>query len=518
MKRLIQSLVTLGLVAAVFALSACDLTELNENPNQATSAEPGELLTNAQLDFASMYWRDYPGAYWMRYAQHLATNQYTTGDRFGFPSNRQSANNFNFNQAYLVLNDLQEVIRLNRNSPDETNAFGPPANQIAIAKVMKAFVYQYLTDQYGPIPFAEALQGQSEGTFSPAYTSQQEVYTGLITMLTEASDSIQTEPAALESGDLIYGGDMSKWKKFANALKMRVAMRMSDVAPDAAATALNEAINAGAFTANADNAAIPFSASPPHQNPIFGNYNDGRDDWAAPQALTTVMNNTQDPRRSAFFADANPDQTGHQTNGFPYGLSEENAQALFTNPDRNFSRPSPRVREPDFPALLMLYDEVAFIKAEAAIRSDLNVPAIGPSPSQLYETAITASLNRWGVTNETTINNFLGNIEMPSSGSFSIERNLGVQKWVAQYLQGMQAWSTWRRLDFQGVLQVPPGNPGGSAFDREIAVRMNYPPDEETLNGNNLDDAINNMLGGGGGSDNQGQLLWWDTEYRSPQP
>lgn len=518
MKRLAQIIATAGVVVVLLVVSGCDLTEMNENPNEATQATPVELLTNAQLDFASLYWRDYAGAYWMRYAQHLTTNQYTTADRYGFPSSRQAANNFNFNEAYLVLNDLEEIKRLNRRTPEDTRGFGPPANQIAVAKIMQAYVFQYLTDQYGPVPFTEALQAQGEGNFAPAYSGQEEIYNSLLTMLTEASDSIKTGSAALASGDLVYGGEMAKWKKFANALKMRVAMRMSDQAPSTAETAINEAISAGTFSSNDDNAVVPFSSSPPHQNPIYGNYSDGRDDWAAPQALTSIMNDTQDPRRPAFFEDANADKAGHQANGFPYGLPQEEAQALFTNPDQHFSRPSQQVRAPDFPCILMQYDEVAFIKAEAAIRSDLNV-SFSESNDQLYQTAITASVNRWGVTNETVINNFLGRLEMPSSGSFSVAQDLGVQKWVAQYLQGMQAWSTYRRLDFQGVLQVPPGNPGASAFGKQIAVRMTYPPDEETLNGSNVGAAVSNLLGGSGaGTDDQGVLLWWDTEYKPPQP
>jgi hypothetical protein len=521
MKRLTRRLVLTGLVAGVLALGGCDLTDMNTNPNQATDAKPGELLTNAQLDFASLYWRDYAGAYWMRYAQHLTTNQYTTTDRFGFASSEQNSNNFNFNQAYLVLNDLQEIIRLNRNSPGDTEAFGAPANQIAIAKIMKAYVYQYLTDQYGPVPFDSALAGQSAGEFSPSYTSQPDVYSGLITMLTEASDSIQTGGTAMASGDLIYSGEMSKWKKLANALKMRVAMRMSDQRPQMAATAINEAVNAGAFASNDDNAEVPFG-SPPYQNPIFENYNSGRDDWAAPQALTTFMNDRNDPRRPAYFTDANPNTSAYEVNGFPYGLPQDEAQPLFTDQTTNFSRPSMRVRQPDFPAILMLYDEVQFIKAEAKIRSDMSVPAITQSADALYESAITGSMNYWGVSDQTAINSYLSGVPMPSDSNFDLEQNLGVQKWAAQYLQGIQAWSTWRRMDFQNVLQVPPGNPGESAFGKQIAVRMAYPPDEQTLNGDNLEDAITNMLGGSGVSgpeaEDQGVRLWWDTEYRPTNP
>ena len=524
MNRVLQTLVIVSLVAMGLAVGGCDLTDLNENPNAPSSANPDELLTQAQQDLADIIWNDYSGGFWMRYGQHLTTNQYTEGDRFQYPSRRAGANNSNWADLYYVLNDLQQIVRLNRQSPGEVNAFGPNANQIAIAKILQAYTFQWMTDVWGPIPFTEALGGRDTGNFAPAYTGQQQIYTALIDSLTSASQMIDTGSPALATGDLVYGGDMSKWKKLANALKMRVAMRMSDQMPNDAAEWINEAIQAGAFEDNTDNALIPFGSSSPYENPLWHQYNvEGRDDWAAPQGIVGVMNRTDDPRRRAFFEDADADSAGNQFNGFPYGLPGGEAQSLFTNVDRDFSRPGPRARgSATEPAILMLYDEVLFIKAEAALRSDMSVPSINQSGEQLYRDALTASIRRWTgdvvpAATDAEINNFLSQLDMPGSGAFSIEQDLGVQKWIALYLQGVQAWSTWRRLDFQGVLQIPPGNPGQAAFGRDIAVRMVYPNDEATLNGENLDDAVNNLLGGNGGADTQGTLLWWDTEYRSPQ-
>lgn len=524
MTRVLRSLAVISLLAVGLTAGGCDLTELNENPNAATNAQPGELLTNAQLDLASTYWTDYAGAFWMRYAQFLTTNQYTDADRFAFPSRRAGANNGNWTDMYYILNDLQEIVRQNRRTPGDVDGFGPNANQIAIAKILQAWSYQVMTDMWGPVPFTSALKGQDAGTFRPEYTGQQEIYTSLIDTLTAASNMIQTGSPTLASGDLIYGGDMSKWKAFANALKMRIAMRMSDQMPQAAATAIDEAIQAGSFESNAEGALIPFGSSSPYTNPLWAQYEiEGRDDWAAPQALVGVMNANEDPRRRAFFSDADADSSGNQFNGFPYGLSQGDAQSLFTNPDRDFSRPGPRVRgRPTEPAILMLYDEVLFIKAEAALRSDMDVPSISQSGEQLYRDAITASANHWTgdlvpAATDSEINTLLSNLDMPGDSGFEIEQDLAVQKWIAQYLQGVQGWSTWRRTDFQGVLQVPPGNPGQSNFGKDIAVRMEYPTDESTLNAENLDAAVNNLLGGSGGSDTQGTLLWWDTEYQPPQ-
>lgn len=515
MTRVLRSLAVISLLAVGLTVGGCDLSELNENPNAATSANPAELLTNAQLDIAATYWQDYPGGFWMRYSQYITTNQYTDGDRFLYPSARGGSNNANFRDFYYVLNDLQEIIR----APGQPGVYGPEANQIAIAKILQAWTFQLLTDMYGPVPYTDALKGDvTGGEFQPSYTSQQEIYTSLIDSLTAASNMIQTGSSALSGGDLMYGGDMSNWKAFANALKMRVAMRMSDQMPQAAATAIDEAVQAGAFESNAENAVVPFGSSQPYTNPMWAQYEiEGRDDWAAPHAIAGVMNKSEDPRRAAYFSDADADSAGNQFNGFPYGLSQGDAQSLFTSPDRDFSRPGPRVRgSASEPAILMLYDEVLFIKAEAALRSDMSVPSITEDPEQLYQDAITASVERWTGSDDGA-STLIDNLDMPGDSGFEVDQDLAVQKWIAQYMQGVQGWSTWRRTDFQGVLQIPPGNPGQDAFGRDIAVRMSYPTDEATLNAENLDSAVNNLLGGSGGEDDQGTLLWWDTEYRSPR-
>lgn len=505
MTRFLQRITVAGLAGLVLLLGGCDITELNDNPNQPTTATTPKLLTNAQTDLADTYWNDYPGGFWIRYAQYWTTNQYTEADRYLYPSRRPGANNANWETYYLVLNNLQEIIRINRETPGPASAFGPNDNQIAVAKILQAWTYQVMTDTWGPIPFTAALEGRTTDNFSPSYTPQEEIYPALIDSLTAASDMIDTSAPALASGDLIFGGDMSKWKKFANAVKMRVAMRMSDQMPSEAATAIDEAITAGTFESNDDNALYAFNTSPPYQNPFYENYEvDGRDDWAAPASILDVMNETDDPRRAAFFTDADPDTEAGDFNGFPYGLEPGNAQQLFTS--ASFSRPGLRVRQADAPMLLMLYDEVLFIKAEAALRSDMAVPSITQSGAQLYRDAIRASMNYWGVTDDARIDAFLAGVDIPTSSDY--RQVLGTQKWIAQYMQGLQGWSTFRRLDFEDVLQVPPGNPGQANFGRTFPVRMTYPTDEATLNEANLNDAISNMLDGS--EDSQGVPLWWD--------
>lgn len=507
MIRIFRSITLMGLAVLVLALGGCDLGDMNEDPNNPTEATTPNLLSGAlhseqlpeRAGIAANYWGEFTlGRFANLYAQYWTQNQYTDEDRFGFPSRRASVVNDMWEDYYFVLNDLQEIKRVNREDPVATSAYGPNENQIAIAHILQAWTAQVMTDIWGPIPFAEALQGR-DGTFSPAYTPQQEIYTALLDSLTAASEMIDTGAPTMASGDIVYGGDMEQWQRFANSLKLRVAIRMADVMPERAETAVNEALAAGVFESNADNALVPFNVSPPYQNPIYENYYvEGRDDWAITETLLGVMNANEDPRRAAY---ATATDEGEYI-GYPYGLNTGEAQARFRAGP--FSRPSERVREADAPAILMLYDEVLFAQAEAAQRGW--TPG---DPAALYESAIRASMAYWDVTDEAAIDSYIANVPYDAGNWQEV---LGTQKWLALYMQGVQGWSEWRRLDF-GVLQPPAGDLLGEVGPEGIALRLTYPSDEANLNESNLNQAVSEMLGGdGASSDNQGVRLWWDVQ------
>jgi len=524
MRHFFQRTIAGGLVALLVLVTGCDLTSLNDNPNEPTSADPPKLLTNAQMGIATEYWQDYPGGFWVRYAQYWTTNQYTDADRYAYPDARPGALNNLFEDYYLALNDLQQIKRINRENPGLASANGPNANQIAIANIMQAWTLSIMTDMWGPIPVTEALQGQTDGDFAPAYTSGPEVYRYMVdSLLTPASQNIQVDAPTLASGDRVYGGDMSKWKKLANSLKLRIALRASGngsgfpagIQKSKVEGWMTEALQAGVFESNADNALLEHGSSAPYQNDFFVNrVVNGRRDWAAPESILGEMNERQDPRRSAYFTDADPNTEGDQFNGLPYGLTQGEAQTLFTS--GNFSIPSDRVASTaTAPCIIMLHDEVEFIKAEIALRSDLSVTT-DQTPQDHFQDAIRASLEYWDVSDQSTQDAFINRVPALTANNF--RQVLGTQKWIAQYLQGVQGWSTWRRLDFTGVLTIPDGNPGQASFGKDIAVRMRYPTDEFTLNEENVTTAIGELLGGDGvDEDSQGVLLWWDTEYVSPQ-
>lgn len=503
MKRTLTYLLLPGLVILLFSTSACDLTELNEDPNQPNEATIPYLLTNSlnaaqqqRTGIAENYWDDFNLGYFANmYSQYWSLNQYTAESRYAFPTARSGVVNNMWEDYYLALNDLQEIVRINREDPERASIYGEPENQIAMAQILQVWTWQVMTDIWGPIPFAEALEGIDNP--SPAYTAQSEIYPALLDTLDAAIAAIDPGATAIASGDVIYGGDTSKWLKFANSIKMRIAMRMSDRNDDVggrAAAAIQEAVESGPFESNDDNALAPFLASSPYENPLYvNNVVNGRDDWAVSEPLVSTMMANGDPRLPAY---AQPAPSGEFV-GFPYGMSEGAAQALYST--GNFSRPSDDLyAKADAPAFLLLYDEVLFIKAEAAARG-----WITGDPADFYQQAIRASMEFWGVTDQAAIDAYIAQNPFDAS---NWQQSIGEQKWVAMYMQGVQGWSEWRRLDFEGVLQ-PPVAGSIPDFGLPIAVRMTYPDDEKTLNATNVQEAISQYLGG---NDSQGVQLWWD--------
>ena len=484
MTRLFRTLTLAGVAVAALSLSACDLTELNDDPNNPTTPTPAFIMSSAQVNLADTYWDNfYNGRFTLLYAQYWTQNQYTDEDRYQYRTN--VVDNY-WSSYYLAINNLEEVKRIVGENP---SAYADAENLQAVADILQVWAFQNLTDTFGDIPYTEALQGAANP--SPAYTAQEEIYPDLISRLTAAQGAINVSGGV--PGDVIYGGDASKWKKFANSLKMRVAIRMSDAMPSQAGAAIAEAVAAGPMTSNDDSALFDFQPSQPFSNPIWENYViSGRDDWAVTDALVEVLASRDDPRLGVY-VDPTPASAGGTPEyvGLDYGLAGGVAAAI---PRATFSRPGAAVRTQTAPAIFMLYDEVLFIRAEAAVRG-----LTGDDGDGLFEDAVAASIEYWtGESDDDYVD------ELPDLTADNYRQELGVQKWLALYMQGLQGWSEWRRLGFTGVFETPAGGKADQ-FDGPIAVRMVYPSKEGTLNAANLQAAIASQ-----GADTQGTRVWWD--------
>ncbi len=503
-KVLIMKLNKFIIVLLFFSvLSSCtkDFEEMNINPNEPSSVASGFLLTSVQKQFSDEIWDEWNnGRFGLLFAQYWSQNQYTNESRYRY----RPSQNLNFWTGMYSgtatngggIQDLNQIIALSADEEDGAKS----ANQTAIARIMRAYAYHTLTDIYGPIPYSQA--NNSVEYVSPAYDSQEAIYSDLLKELTEASAQIVEGGSTFDVGDLWYGGVMVNWKKFANSLKLRVAMRMADVNEADAKAAVIEAVDSGVFTGLADAAIFNYGGGAPDNNPLNEDRKT-RPDNAVSTTLVNKLIELNDPRL-AIYADTTDAGTYE---GMPYGLTEELAGGINVSAvcqpsgtrafiaDNGVEFKSTDVLRPEAPAVHMTYAEVEFLLAEAVQRGFISGDA-----SVHYANAIAASMEFWGVPNENgAYANYLA--ANPYNAS-DWKVSLGTQKWLDMYMQGIQAWIEWRRLDF-GILQEPES---GVLLGSGIPVRLEYPVEEASLNGNSLDGAVE-MLGG---SNTLDVKVWWD--------
>ena len=451
-----------------------DFEETNTDPNNVTDVPTSYLMTQAQRAILGQRFNNTT----MLYSQQWSETQYTNTSRY-------ETAEASFNGYYTgPLADLQQVINLNtaEETMSDATASGSNANQIAVARILKVYIFQLVTDMWGEIPYSDAVKGAE--SFAPMYDKQDAIYASFVTELTEAAAQINTSEAGME-GDIFYGGDMTAWKKFANSLKARVGIRMTEVDAAAAKSAVTSGLS-GAFESNDDNMLYTYLADAANWNPVYDHFLT-RTDYAISSTLADYMAGLNDPRLS-IYADAAP--TTGTVVGMPYGLSAAEAGSI-TNDEISF--PGIAVRSAESPGVIQTYSELLFIKAEAAARG-----WITDDPAGIYEEAITASMEFWGVAAE-DISTYLAQPEV-AYDEMNFEKSIGEQKWVSLYMDGQESWSEWRRLDYPELTPAP-----AAAEGRDIPRRRAYTQNEYDLNLENIEAAVSRQ-----GEDVMETRIWWD--------
>lgn len=463
------------LLALSFSSCVKDLQETNINPNEAQIAQPDYLLSNAIKSSADTYWGTTNNLdRTLLFIQHVAKIQYTEIDRY-------IATNSTFESHWKSLysgglRDLAEVIAIGEkdNNP----------NYKAVATIFRSWVFLLLTDAYGDIPYSQAVDITNHIT--PAYDSQQDVYHGLLAELKTAIGLLDPAQKAI-SGDLIYSGNLTKWKKFANSLRYRIALRISDREPAIAKQVIGE-IAVADLIGNGEIAQFVYLTSP-NQNPI-ALFFETRDDYRVSKSIVETLKSLNDPRLP-IFANKTETATPEVYIGVPNGLTNSAASAL------GFSKTSKigtYFTTPQTPAVILSNAEVLFGRAEAAARGFTS-----ENPEILYNQAITASFNQFGITDAATISNYLAQPSVKYN-SANFRQSIGNQKWIALFGQGLEAFAEWRRLDYP----ILPAAVAGT-LDGKMPLRYIYPGSEQSLNVNSYKAAVAHQ-----GVDALTTKLWFD--------
>lgn len=387
---------------------------------------------------------------------------------------------------------------------------------LAVADVLKVAAMHRLTDMYGPIPYSKVPEGKLE----TEYDSQQTVYE---TMIRELDDAIavlgqhRTESFTAKA-DRVYNGNIGQWAKYANSLKLRLALRLAYVDAARGAQMAGEVLasEVGTLESNADNPTLPLSKTHPMRQ-IMVEYQNGGDARLAAD-ITSYMNGYEDPRREKFFVPSEFDDSAIEDgyHGLRIGIEMTDQAELQKYANIN-------METYDGSIVWMNAAEVAFLKAEAALRGWISGPA-----RDYYEEGIRLSFDQYGVLGA---EDYIANTtRRPSQyvdpkGTYSYSGKVSTvtvawdegadfetsleriitQKWIANFPYGVEAWAEFRRTGYPQLMNVVINNSAVVNSDTK-ARRLPYPQEEYTSNYDNLLQILPQL----GGPDNMATRVWWD--------
>jgi hypothetical protein len=493
-----------------FVIVSCtkDFEDINTNPNETDNiTNPGLLLPNIIRSNADALW----SASFSRgtvFADQLS-------DEFGscFTNlSRSDAKGYYLWDYYSTYRDLSNAITIS-----EEQGY---ANYKGIFLVLKCFMFQSLTDLYGPVPYSEAGLA-AKGINFAKYDSQEDIYKGILSDLDKAN-SMLGSTSEVVNGDILYSGDVKKWKMFANALRLRVLLRQSDrVNPSIEMQKIvSDPTTYPLFTSNADQATLQYLATKENAHPSYrGNVSNYSSSFKLAYNMETQLKAINDPRIILF---AMPTSASASTNdpqyfGVPNGITDAAANSWNGGPQYQ-SAPgllwAPYSYSPNYASMTAAqtvfasYSEVQFILAEAKERGfittgDAATYYMNGIKSQFayYASRIPSNFVRPTAAQLTPLDSYYAQSAVAYTGTTTEKLNkIYTQKWLSLFMCGFEAWSEWRRV---GVPTITPGpNSGGY-----IPSRVLYPSDELTINTDNYNAAVQ-MLGTGG--DALTTHVWWD--------
>ena len=497
-----------------FVLTGCDegFEELNINPNALTDIDPALLFVNAERATYAGAWEGESTI-----AQHFM-NAYDLGATSGHNFN-QDNDNFNigrWNDSYVgPFEDGNASIKLLVQGIEITTDDASLSNLRNVMRIWKAYVFMGMVDAYADVPYFEAGKAFLNTNYSPVYDDDAAIYDDLYNELTSASQALTPSGGDI-SADLIYGGDIDKWRKMANSLLLRLGMRYSKLNPAKAEQIVVEAFNAGVIDANSDDAYIQYTNI--YNNPINGISNNNPYFYYLAEPLINELKATNDPRSrfiSGKYTDPNVvvapdaviDVTLSNQFGFPVGYNDITVQDKAdyrgtVGTGLNYSQPNYfAIGSASAPVFYVTNSQTKLLLAEAAFRG-----WITGDPQQYYEDGIRASMEQWSLypggfadISDAEINDYINN-DVPYNATDALEL-INTQYWVSNINNGMEAWCNFRRTGLPALSPNAFNNNLNGGFVR----RMPYPNVEASENPDNYQAAASAI-----GGDELTTRVFWD--------
>ncbi|CAM3521772.1 SusD/RagB family nutrient-binding outer membrane lipoprotein [Zobellia roscoffensis] len=449
------------------------LEEINVDPNTFPSAGDPQVLSSAIGFMGYVVEND------LNYSSSFLWSQYYTwgiGVSIGNDERYVSvAGDFNGYWQRAYANSLVDLNYITNNSES-------PAYR-GIANVLKAHLFQGLVDHFGDVPFTEAISGAIEdgSILTPnSESAESTIYPGLISMLDAAlTDFELAEDGIVGEDDFIYNGDITKWTKFANSLKLRILMRTSETSPQGAA--IQSLINSGTFIETTDDMPfIPYSGATGDQNPMYARAEFGVGMfYFASNATLNLLESLNDPRAEVLYTKATSGTFEGALHGIDQGTIDNED---FTSPASDYSLASEYAYGDSKPVILMSPWEVWFLRAEADARYTTSDDA-----ATAFSTAIELNFSYMEVADAAT---YISSLDFAGAATLDDQIDLiAVQKWIS--LNGTQedeGWIETRRFDrpasrlfTDGIFQTPPLSVLNSGT---FPSSWLYPESERSLNPN----------------------------------
>lgn len=517
-----------ALSALMLVTSACnndDLLDINVDPNASNEIDLGFLLATGIMETAGSRYENWRTnlIYSSTMIQHNASLAgYWSGDKYLYNPGYSASQ---WERYYPdALETLTHVMV-------ETADDAAQTNLNAMATLTRCFALHRLTDLYGAIPYTAAGRGlEGQEFWFPAYETQEQVYTNLIADIKAARNALSASGDAVGVQDVLYGGDVEKWQKFANSMLVRIGMRMSGVSATTAQSTVEEAVahSAGVFESNADNAMTSHSdAGGLNRNgvsEVFTAGNGGENNNARPSnTFITWMMDLNDPRLMIISGGTgdSQDNTTWDTDpanqrGLPNGFDSDTILpkavvdgVIAAGDEDNFSANlysflNPLLYDYDDPSVFITHGDVSLALAEAA----MNGWSVGGTAQEHFEAGVRSAIANWEsydaslTTDVAVVDAYITGLGFAAASAADQERMIGEQYWAATYFNHIESYSNWRRT---GIPALTPTNYSGNVTGGTIPRRLRYPEAEISGNPTNYAAAISAQ-----GEDLFTTKLWWD--------
>lgn len=499
----------IGATLASLFLFGCDkgFDEMNVNPIALTAVEPSYQLNTAIVNTAPAYGNL---SYETTIVKQMITPFSGQGSAANFNQDNRSVAAGNWNTFYQTnIKELTDVIAKTKDVPARSNLYN-------MARIWQAYSFMILTDTYGDIPYTQAGRSYLEGIATPAYDSQESVYNAILSELDAGSAGLDAAKAKVAS-DLLYDGDVVKWKRLGYSLLLRAAMRLSKVNPTKAAEYVAKAVAGGVMQSNADNAIIRHNAS--FTNPIGSQLNGGQSAFFyLAEDFVSYLSKNNDPRLASIAVryvgatsgaqqvEARANRTPAVQIGAPLGYDNTTissavaAQKLaslwdYSQLDRT------RMASLTAPSFLITYAQTQLLLAEAAFRKWTT-----GDPATFYSNGIRANMQQFASygTNTAIADAAITTYVQanPLATGKELEQ-INTQYWVATFLNGPESWANFRRSGFP--ILTPNPFPGSDLKTEPFIRRLTYTDAELNVNKVNVEQAISRQ-----GPNLLDTRIWWD--------